>query len=1203
MRLNKLIIYGFKSFARRTEIVFPQNVTGIVGPNGSGKSNIGDAVRWVLGEQSAKLLRGNSMQDVIFNGTQTRKAMNYCEVTLVFDNTDHQLPLDYTEVSVTRRVYRSGDSEYLLNNTACRLRDVVDLFRDTGVGKEGYSIIGQGRIDEILSQRSEDRRAVFEEAAGISRFKTRKEEAEQKLKKADENLVRVLDVIEELSTHLVPLEKQADLAKEYLALSETLKELDVSLFLLRYDRTQKRVDTMEAALVAIGDTLAEAERNLSEAMSRRDARNESLEQVQQELTRAHAELLSRTDELHQAREEAQAVDNRIASAEETITRLGGEAEAVQARMMLLEASMNEQDGGLNEARRQLGQCDEELQQKKDELAQKTEAAQVFEDELTKHNNAMMEAVNRASTFKTTQARQQAMLSQMSKRLEELSVQKSEQSQKDTQLQKALQDAAESLDRESEKFETMKASSEEMTKQEKELLEQIALQQHKAQALSQEQSTIASRLKTLRELQDGYEGYQYPVKSALTWAKKQGVTGVHDVVAMLLRVPKAYEIAIDMALGGAMQNIVTSREEDAQTLIEYLRQNKLGRATFLPLSSVHGRALAGRERDVLSQTGCVGLASELCAFDEEYRGVMEYLLGRTIIVEDLDAGIRIRRMGGQGYRLVTLRGDVLHAGGSMTGGSQQGKASSLLGREREIGELERSLSGKEQEQKALLAQTEALSKQQAALRDQAKGAQYELRQQEIAVVRDTEHLRTAQEDLREHKEGMDALDGAIEQLTQAIGDVEAELRRIEERSQVDAPSQADMDRRTEELSQSLGKARREREAAQEAATAAMLRQQEAAHAVEQVLRDQKRILGDRESSEKQYQELLFRREQTKLSLDQLASQREDRADKIGKAERLLAQQRALTDELEYKREQEQKLLKEEQSEIDACQQQVSRETDRQHRQELTLSKARGELTLLTDRLWDTYELTYAGAKELETQLLEQQASSRGENDPAPMPFNEDKASGEAQQIRDRIREMGTVNVGAIEEYAQMRERYTVLKGQQDDLEKAKADLGALIEQLLSKMEEVFVSQFGLLQGYFSTTFTRLFGGGHGEVQLSDPNDPLNCGIEIIVQPPGKKRQILSLFSGGERALTAIAILFAMLMLKPTPFCILDEIEAALDEANIGYFADYLKEFSKDTQFVVVTHRKGTMERCDTLFGVSMEERGISTMVSVNLTEYE
>ncbi|MBP3646864.1 MAG: chromosome segregation protein SMC [Clostridia bacterium] len=1204
MRLTKLEIYGFKSFAKRTEIVFPQNVTGIVGPNGSGKSNIGDAVRWVLGEQSAKSLRGNSMTDVIFNGTEKRKALNYCEVTLVFDNTDHQLNVAFDEVSITRRVYRSGDGEYLMNGAACRLRDIIDLFRDTGVGKEGYSMIGQGRIDAILSQRSEDRRVIFEEAAGISRFRARKEEAEGRLKKADENLVRVLDVLDELESNLTPLKKQADVAKEYLALTDTLRELDVRLYLLRYDRLHERESAAEQALLQVADAVREAEQLLEEATARREAGENEQEAIQQALSMAHDALLRQNDALHAAREALSDIKNRIFNGGETIERLDGESESLRARLRLIEATMTQSDGGLNEAEKLLADAKNALEMRRAAHQQATEKADALESELSAHKSYIMDRMNRMQNVRTSHARQSAMQQQMTLRREEISAQIAQEENRESALSAALDEARANLRMEEDTLQELREGAENFERTTRQLLQDILARQKQVQEDLQTARATETRLRTLKELQDGYEGYQYAVKNALTYAKRAQLKGVHDVVAMLVHVPREYETAMDMALGAAMQNIVTETEQDAKTLIDYLRKNRLGRATFLPLSTIRGRTLNAREREVLKMKGCVGVASELCTYDPIYRDVVENLLGRTVVAENLECGIQIMRAGNHAFRLVTLEGDVMHSGGSMTGGSIQQKAQNLLGREREMKELAAKLSELNADAEKAQQEIAEMEQRRAGEKERRESAQYELHQQEIAVVRDTERLKSAENDMDMHRQRLEALQMAVEQLDESLEEIAQELRRIEMQSTQEEFSSEELDKKTEQLSDALNRARRERETAQELLTDAMLTLQNAEHDVDRLKRDKERLIADGEACREELDNLQHKRTQAAEDVAEAERAQQMADDMIAACERHVQEAHAHVEATEKKRDDKQKELREIQGDIDAAQRLSSHETERMHRQEMALGRIRNDLSTLNDRLWNNYELSYAGAQEAREEYDQRKANEEiAHGETLTSSFDEGEADRDAQRIRDRIRAMGSVNVGAIEEYTVKYERFTQLSAQKNDLEQAKGDLQSLITQLLDQMKTVFVGQFSTLQGYFAETFTRLFGGGYGEISLSDPSDPLNCGIEIIVQPPGKKRQLLSLFSGGERALTAIALLFAMLKLKPTPFCILDEIEAALDDANISYFADYLKEFSADTQFVVVTHRKGTMERCDTLFGVAMEERGVSSMVSVNLTDYE
>ncbi|MBN1777607.1 MAG: chromosome segregation protein SMC [Clostridiales bacterium] len=1198
MRLSKLEIYGFKSFAKRTAIVFPENVTGIVGPNGCGKSNIADAVRWVLGEQSAKQLRGNQMTDVIFNGTQQRKPMSYCEVTLTFDNQDGELKTDYTEVAITRRVFRSGESEYILNGSACRLKDIVDLFRDTGLGKEGYSIVGQGRMDEILSNRSEDRRAVFEEAAGISRYRARKEEAERRLSRSDENLNRVQDLLKELQEMLEPMAEQAEVAREYLKLSETLRELDVTLYIIRFDRLQKRTETVEENLNALAGEIDAASEKLKSLHATREEREDGMERLQEALSQAHAALLQKKDALFLVQEARQAVSSRAEAAKETAERLDGERVSVETRMKMIEATADESKTGAAEGERLRAGAEAALEARRVEHQKTSEAAEALEEELSAHKSMIIETMNRRQEQKTAHTRQSTMLSQMEMRKAELMQTHAADARKETVFRDALLAAQENLTKEKEL----------LTQREGELAAlETAAQAQKAEAedrreaamaLSQEAKALEMRIETLLELAAGYEGYQSAVKEALTYARDYQMMDVRDVVAKLIDVPSEYETALDMALGAAAQHIVTDTEDAAKTLIEYLRKNRFGRATFLPMSAMKGRTLDAAERKHLSMEGCLGIASELCDYREEYRDVIEALLGRTVIAEDLDAGVSIMRAGGRQFRVVTLQGDVLHAGGSMTGGSASQRAQNLLGRDRIIRELQKELEQKSAALESAMAAIGELERKQEETLRQTEAARYAVQQQEIAVVRDTERQASAKAELTQHLTRLEAVSDAIGQLDEDIGELQADLKRISEQSSDDAPDEAAMAQKTTALSAALNTARRERERTQEALTEAMLSLQQAEHQCDRIRRDGTRLDAERQACLKDLDMLALKREQAQHTIDAAAEDRQNADAVIAETTAAAKAAEEGVAAAEQTRTLAQKKLKELFAEIEDVRLGHDKAIDRQHRQEMALERARAELAQLDQRLWDTYELSYAGAKEARDEyILVKQAA--GED----MAFDEKAAALEAQDIRDRIREMGDVNVHAVQEYAALNERITEQTLQQNDILKAKEDLLNLITSLESEMRKVFVSQFEILQEYFAVSFKRLFGGGQAQLKLANANDPLNCDVDVIVQPPGKKRQLLSLFSSGERALTASALLFAMLRLRPSPFCILDEAEAALDEANVGSFADTLREMAGDTQFIAITHRKGTMERCDSLFGVAMEERGVSDLVSVNLKEYQ
>ncbi len=1187
MRLKKLELYGFKSFAQRTEIILNEGITAIVGPNGSGKSNIGDAVRWVLGEQSAKLLRGSSMQDVIFNGTQKRKPLSYCEVSLVFDNEDRALPLDYAEVMVTRRVYRSGDSEYYLNRSACRLKDVIDLFRDTGVGKEGYSIIGQGRIDEILSRKGEDRRLVFEEAAGIVKFRARKEEADKKLAHTLDNLSRVDDILEELNRRLAPLEEQAKNARIYLDLSAELKVLDLNLFLIRSARFEARLRELDSDLQAMAAVLAEAERALTEKAERRDALQGEIGELEEKISGAHAAAIAGMEALHQAQDAVRRVEERKSRRQENRERTEAETAEAAARMEELAALLSDSDSSREERESRLAEKEEALGEarRREENAHREEEER--EAALETQQAAVMDAMNRQAASENHQTRLKTMLSTMEDRLKELSASCEEMKREALRKEDAVREARDMLRGEEtlqkEKAAAWQQAVDRLNRSDAAVIE---ARQRYDQKLA-EMRDMESRQRLLAEMSREMEGYAHSVRAAVRFARERGMDGVHGVLGQLLQVPQAYETALDMALGAQQQNIVTEDEETAKQLIEHLRQNHLGRATFLPISAIRPRLLTPQEREVLRMPGCLGVASEMISCDPRYQGIVDNLLGRTVIAENLEKGIAIMRRGRQAFRLVTLQGDVMHSGGSMTGGSVSSRSVNLFSRERELKELtERLSSGQAELEKLLSAMREGQQEKDALKRETAERLE-EMHQQEIAVARETEHVQNTEADRLGHALRLSETDAAREQLMESMMQIEEQLSMVSGDTEKNQLSREEMEKETARLQGLVQEARREAEEAETEVLELTLAVRDLKHEAETLQRDRDRYRQEQERIEKEQDR---RRQELDLMAEQDAADAAELTRLRGEAtlaETDQARREQITRSLEESRAARQKDLKDVLSDMEGLHQSQSRDADKAHRLELNRSRTEGDLKVLRDRIWNTYEVTEAGAEEFRQQE----------------GFNVTEADRRAAQISTEIRAMGSVNVKAVEEYAETKARADALTGQRQDLEKAEKDLRDLIARLLSQMETTFVENFNLLKGYFSETFQRLFGGGHAELILMDESDPLNCGIEINAQPPGKKLQLLTLLSGGERTLTAIAILFATLKLKPTPFCILDEIEAALDDANIGYFADYLVEYSKETQFVVVTHRKGTMERANALYGVAMEEQGVSKIVSVSLQDYK
>ena len=1186
MKLKKLELYGFKSFAQRTEIVFDEGITGIVGPNGSGKSNIGDAVRWVLGEQSAKTLRGASMSDVIFNGTQKRKPLSYCEVSLVFDNDDHALAMEAAEVMVTRRVYRNGESEYYLNRTACRLKDVVDLFRDTGIGKEGYSIIGQGRIDEILSRKSEDRRQVFEEAAGIVKFKARKEEADKKLQRTLENLERVDDILDELTKRLKPLEEQSRNARVYLELSTELKDLDLNLFLIRSDRARARLSELESELLTVQTILADTESNLTDKTTRRDETQNRIDQLEEAITKARTELMECAEHVHESQKKLSALQSRRETRSENRQRIVREQEEAQERLAEIEKDHARIQADVEKQHSLIADA-EQILRATQEAAEKAQAKEKEADAaLEAQKAAVIDQMNRLSDVRNDKTRLNTMQAQMETRLTEIEESSGALQEQEAALREALTAVEKQLETENQHQQQCQEKLAQARQASDEADTAYANLRADVEKQSADMQAAASRHNVLTEMTRDMEGYNMAVRRAMTYAKQRGLTGVKGVLAQLMTVPQAYETAIDMALGAAQQNIVTDTEETAKELINYLRQNRLGRATFLPMSAIRGKTLYGNERNALKLSGCLGVASELVQCAPEYRGIVENLLGRTVIADNLDHGIPIMRAGNHAFRLVTLEGDVMHSGGSMTGGSAQSKVSNLLSRERELKELTAKLqTGRAELDKC---RQELTQRQQTAQekRQKVSDAVNALHQQEIAVAREQARRESVFADLNTHLQRMQETEQARVQLHQSLEDIRQQLETIEHQRTGAQGDQSAMEQKTIEMQNTLVKARAEASAENDRLMVRTLQLSDLRHGLSDLERDEAHAQQDQAQILREQE----RREQLLHEMDELDAidendMKREEAESARRQKEQLRQESA-AQAIEQRRAQAQSDLRDILSDMENLHEAYNRDSEKLHKTELAKARIEGDQKNLQNRIWDTYKLTYAGAEEFRR-----------------TPFDEKESDCRAAELQGQIRALGTVNVGAVEEYAETKARVDDLTAQQQDLKRAEMDLRELIERLLIQMRSTFVENFSKMQGYFAETFTRLFGGGHAELKLMDPDDPLNCGIEVNAQPPGKKLQLLSLLSGGERALTAIAILFAMLKLKPTPFCILDEIEAALDDANIGYYADYLKEYSKGTQFIVVTHRKGTMERCNSLFGVAMEEQGVSRMVSVSLQDYQ
>ena len=1182
MRLTKLEMQGFKSFAKKTELQFGSGITAVIGPNGSGKSNISDAVRWVLGEQSARALRGAKMEDVIFNGTQKRRPLGMAEVTLSFDNADHALPVDYAEVDVTRRVYRNGESEYAINGKTCRLKDVLELFRDTGIGRDGYSLISQGKVDEILSNKSADRRSALEEAAGVMRYRVRRAEAEKKLESTQKNMERIGDILHELESRIGPLEEQREKAIQYQEARDELRRLEINLFLHETEKNRVKIAEQKAALEAVQEKLSGVESEdsmLQEASHELEDRIRALDEKLDEGQKRLLELLSRVEGLQSGAKLSEARQETLQKERE---RLLAEAEA-QVR----EAADRQQAltamGSLSNVEREALQ--HQIEEMNDALAALQETCEKAEAALEEKKNRIMEELNRLSDKKSSLSR----LSALEQSLVERGSAIYGEIEKNRNRQQALQEEEAQAEIEQQRlFILREQSREELKKARENNAKLLAEQESETETLHQKEQdsgAMSSRLHVLEEMARKREGYQNSVRLIMDLAEKdmelrQRIVGV---VAELIHVPEEYEIAIGTALGGAQQNLVSRTGRDAKYIIETLRQKEFGRCTILPLDLLSENGVRERDRHFLKEKGVIGLASDLIRWEEGMDKAVEYLLGRTMVVEDLSVGVNLKERSGGVFQIVTLKGDLITPGGAMTGGSTQRRSFGILGREREIADLKKRYADLEDERKAA-ADRLAEKKQLVSLSAlQVDGLVQDLHDKDIDLEKQNDRLSIIRRDMEVAQADGETL---AEELT-ANGD---NVRSIRERIELLNSEQTDLEehgtisrQEVMEDSKALYALRKDRDQQAEALTdlrlryTAVIKEASAREAERQRLTqeirrcDEKRTLlleqaqkavQEAEAEQTAHTALLQRIDQAKASLSEAQQEQQKVED----------QRTVQKEELRLRRTRRDELLDSTRELLDA-----------RTRTEMALGKLQTALEQQQDRIWQNYGLTYENALQLKEDIPITSSSQR------------------AAKLREQIRALGTVNLDSIEEYARVSERFENLSQQYDDLTHAASDLYTLIEKLTRTMEKVFSGEFDRVQAEFKKVFVTLFGGGQAELRLSDPKDVLNCDIDIIAQPPGKKLQLLSLMSGGERALTAIALLFAMLRVKSPAFCFLDEIETSLDEANVGRFAQFIRDYGKETQFILITHRKGSMEVCNTLYGVAMEEKGVSTIVSATFEE--
>ncbi|ESU33077.1 hypothetical protein G3A_08515 [Bacillus sp. 17376] len=1181
MFLKRLDVVGFKSFAERISVEFVPGVTAVVGPNGSGKSNITDSIRWVLGEQSAKSLRGAKMEDIIFAGSDSRKPLNFAEVTLTLDNEDQSLPLDYNEVSVTRRVYRSGDSEYLINKQNCRLKDIVDLFMDSGLGREAFSIISQGRVEEILNSKPEDRRTIFEEAAGVLKYKSRKKKAESKLFETQENLSRVTDIIHELEGQVEPLKIQASIAKDYLEQKEDLEQIEVALTAYeiedlygRWEQLSKQLEQHKEDEIKQSAVLQKKEAEIEKMRDQLTALDESVSDLQNVLLHASEEL----EKLEGRRE---VLKERKKNASQNKGQLEKNIEELTSSVALLEKQKAEYEESVAALSWEASALQKELQEKQEQLKLYSEDVELKIDSI---KSDYIELLNEQAGAKNEKIYIEQQLQQQAAKgskldnendrfvsiRDEINGKKAEIEKNIVSSQQELEEQARIYFEEQKKLEFLRNNYD---KQEKTLYQAY-------QYLQQAES----KKEMLEEMEEDYSGFFQGVKEVLK-ARDTRLQGIEGAIAELIHVPKQYETAIETALGGAMQHIVVQTEENARAAIQFLKQKLFGRATFLPLSIIKGKYLASSQLALLSgNSAYIGTATDLIQFNQKYAEVVKSLLGNVVIARDLKGANDIAKMLQYRSRIVTLDGDVVNPGGSMTGGAVKQKSSSLLSRKGELEELTNKLADMEEKTnlleskvKSLKAETQAsearleeLRKTGEELRFKQQSLKGDLREVELEQKNINERLSVYDSEktqLDSDKDKLESrlveLDGLLAKYRQDLLQFDKEIERLTELKNSNSTSKDTLIAEISDLKISLASKKEQLSHVKEKLDSAVLQAEEQSGKLE-ILKEDLSLLSsemtDSSSGESQLEDAAKRKLQDKNETLKLISSRRN--------ERLELQNKLEDQELESK--ELRRLLK-------GINEVLKDE-------EVKLNRLDVELDNKLAHLREEYLLSFEGAKEQ-----------------YPLTIPADEARRKVKLIKMAIEELGTVNLGAIEEYERVSERYEFLLEQRNDLQEAKDTLFLVIEEMDHEMKKRFEHTFTAIRSHFESVFQALFGGGRADLRLTQPEDLLNTGVEIVAQPPGKKLQNLGLLSGGERALTAIALLFSILKVRPVPFCILDEVEAALDEANVYRFAQYLKKYRDETQFIVITHRKGTMEEADVLYGVTMQESGVSKLVSVRLED--
>ena len=1182
MYLKRLELQGFKSFADKTILELRPGITTVIGPNGSGKSNISDAIRWVLGEQSMKSLRGTKSLDIIFAGTQNRKSLGFAEASLVFDNSDGALPIEFTEVTVTRKIYRSGETGYYINKTPCRLKDVLELFMDTGIGKDGYSIIGQGKIDEILSNKSEDRRHIFEEAAGIVKYRSRKEEAEKKLEHTKLNLLRINDIISEIEGNLGPLQTQSEKAKKYLNLREELKNIEVGLFVYNIEKYKENLQQIVQDIDIMQSQCNDEEGKLERVKILKEELKSSIDEITEQIENMSNLGFESQKEIEQLNSDINVAKTRITNNNENSVRFTDEIQEQNEKIQELKQELEQKEAKKDNLKQNKEKFEKELNEKQEELAKITEKLSAKELEIEGYKQTVEQNTDKKYELQSEINAQEINFQNYEKRQNQIKqeIQTTISELDNTRMNK--EEISKGFYESENKKNKAQKSLEEVAKQKQEANQKIKSFESNINILSSDMRIKESRLKFLIETEKEKEGYIKSVKSLLKDCEniKDLGKGMHGVLANIIEVPDELETAIEMCLGASLQNIVTDTEEDAKKLVEHLRKNNLGRASFLPVASVKGKKL---EKLKGNESGVIGIASDLVKFNKKYEQIILNLLGRTVIVDNMDTAIKVAKQNGYTFRIVTKDGDLINPSGAITGGSVAKKTVNILGRGKEIEKLEKEIKNIKAKIQKLEEEKEEYEQSIEGILELSANLEKELqeidityateKQKMISIDENIQKLQNRLNKLKEEQKNLETLkQEAIEQKekiqeeTQKITNQNEELSKlISEFAELNKDDQKyidDLNFDITNLKISVSSFDESEASIQEIQERINQELNNAKTSIENKNNQIEQIKVDNENLEKSIQETLNKIEEIKQKVNNSSSEIEKmKQERAQKSEKLSKQEDEITSKFKIIEDLKSQLVK----------------------LDVKKTKVEEDINTIINKMWEEYELTPNNV------------------DGYAKPENVALTQKRVNNIRTEIRDLGSVNVDSIEEYKNLKDRYDFMSEQRLDLENTMSKLRKVITDMTQIMKEQFREKFKIINKNFGEVFAELFGGGKASLNLEDEENILECGIEITVQPPGKKLQNMMLLSGGEKAFTAIALLFAILKINPAPFCVLDEIEAALDDVNVFRYADYLKKFTEHTQFLVITHRKGTMEAADTVYGVTMEESGISKLLSMKLNK--